>query len=536
MIFYNCNTKPTFAPITAPPNPINHNVDLKQIRHWQHKDIINDSIPGISLEKAYDFLYDKKQIDTIIIAVIDTEIDINHEDLRKNIWRNPNEIANNGIDDDNNGYTDDIHGWNFLGDSLGNTTLYTHFEVTRILKSHMLLDSLSFDNKLYQSAKKEHENLMKVALDNKQYGDFLFENYPKSKQFLKNLYPKENYSLEILDSLYLSFKNEGKKEKQKLVYFMKDFLKYQLTENWINDYKTNADAMVDKILNVSYDERSIIKDDVNDINNTVYGNNKVSQHIDKLYHGTEVSGVISAERNNNIGIDGILNACKIMTLCTAANGDMHDKDIALAIRYAVNNGASIINLSFGKQYSLKNHWLIDAMKYAAKNNVLIIRAAGNEQLNLDNFKYYPNDAVNSEEFVSNFITVASSSPQIDSTLNSYFTNYSKNEVDIFAPGIGIYTTSASKDKYISNEQGSSYSSALTSGVAALLYSYYPNLTASQIKHIIMDSGVEYTFPVKVPIKDSKKDTLIEFNKLSKSGKIVNAYNALIMADSISKNN
>jgi subtilisin family serine protease len=195
-------------------------------------------------------------------------------------------------------------------------------------------------------------------------------------------------------------------------------------------------------------------------------------------------------------------------------------------------------MSFGKFYSLYPNWVFDALKYAEKHNVLVISSSGNYRQDLNKFNdYFPNDNINNGSEVSdNFIKVAASTYHSNENMFASFTNYGNIDVDIFAPGIGIYTTSASKDKYISNEQGSSYSSALTSGVAALLYSYYPNLTASQIKHIIMDSGVEYTFPVKVPIKDSKKDSLIEFNQLSKSGKIVNAYNALIMADSISKNN
>lgn len=219
-----------------------------------------------------------------------------------------------------------------------------------------------------------------------------------------------------------------------------------------------------------------------------------------------------------------------MPLSISAFGDEHDKDISLAIRYAVDNGAKVINMSFGKEFSLYKEWVFDAIKYADKNNVLIVSSAGNDGRNLNTSEVYPNDSdINQNEVADNFLLVGASNYNINSKMVPRFSNYGSNNVDVFAPGRKTYSTSAKKEKYETVAGGTSTSSAITSGVAALLRSHYPNLTASQIKHILMDSGVKYTFPVKI------RDTLLPFNKLSKSGKIINAYNALIMADSISRN-
>jgi len=226
-----------------------------------------------------------------------------------------------------------------------------------------------------------------------------------------------------------------------------------------------------------------------------------------------------------------------MPLCISSYGDENDKDISLAIKYAVKNGASVINISSGKKFSLREKWVIDALEYANSNNVLVTTSAGNDYTNLDNPKNYnyPNDTdENGVEIVDNLIKVGASTRFLSDSIFNYASNYGKKEVDVFAPGHDIFTSSSQnknqKYKFVS---GTSFARPVVSGIAALIFSYYPSITASEVKRIIMDSGVEYTFPVKTPTKEDKNRTT-PFNELSKSGKIVNAYNALIMADSISK--
>ena len=221
-----------------------------------------------------------------------------------------------------------------------------------------------------------------------------------------------------------------------------------------------------------------------------------------------------------------------MTLAISSNGDEHDKDIALAIRYAVDNGAKVINMSFGKEFSLYKEWVFNAIKYAEKNNVLIVSSSGNSKFNLNDKNYYPNDNVdNGLEISDNFLLVGSSSNKLGASIFSSYSNFGEIDVDLFAPGEDIYTIFPN-NKY-KFDSGTSLSSTLTSGVAALLFSYYPNLTSSEVKHILMDSGLEFKFEVSTPTKEDK-DKKTPFNKLSKSGKVLNAYNALIMTDNISR--
>ncbi|WP_103864364.1 S8 family serine peptidase [Aquimarina sp. I32.4] len=512
----------------------------KVLKNWYQKDIIKDTIPGISLEKVYTELSfsDSKNI---IIAVIDTEIDINHEDLKDQIWINNKEIPNNNIDDDSNGYIDDINGWNFIGGKNGNI-IYSNYEVVRIIREYQdkfegkkeneITSSDKEDFSLYQKAKNVYDEQLKLAKEDQEHGNFLFENYPKSKALLKTFFPLENYNLSQVDSLYNVYEHD--KELKKLIYFMSDFLEYELSEEWINDYKKHADLKVSKTLNLDFNDREILGDNPKDLNDENYGNGNVSGNLDEFYHGTVVAGVIGATRNNNIGIDGISNNLKIMSLNISSNGEEHDKDISLAIKYAVDNGAKIINMSLAKNFSLHQEWVQEAIHYASEKDVLIIHAASNENTDIDKTLVYPNDIDSKgNEFVDNFITVGSISNKLSKDFRSYFSNYGKTNVDIFAPGDEIFTTEI-KNSY-GFHSGTSMATAIVTGISSLLRSNYPDLSASQIKEILMKSGTLYNFNVEINQKDESKK-IIPFSELSKSGSVVNAYNALLMAEQVSDNN
>ncbi len=514
-----------------------------QLKSWHHKDVIEDTIPGISLDKAYKEILNKKKTENIVVAIIDQQVEINHEDLKDQVWVNPNEIPNNNTDDDDNGYIDDIYGWNFLGNAKGENVIKANYEFVRVIRK---FDS-SFKNKkikhihpsqksnfiIYEKSKEAYKEKLKFAKKRQEYGDFLVANYPKSKRLLKEFFPQENYTLEQVDSLYKTHKEND--EFNKLIYFMYDYIKYNLSEDWIKETKKTADERLSKLMNIDYNERNILGDDPNDLNDNEYGNNIVNNHSKVLYHGTNVAGVIASRRDNEIGAQGILNNCKIMVLSISPIGDENDKDISLAIKYAVDNGAKIINMSFGKDFSLNKEWVYEAIKYASKKDVLIVSSAGNESRNLDNQDiYYVNDLdyTTGEEISNNFLLVGASTYSLDKGLKRPSSNYGKNNVDLFAPGYNIYTTSPLEEKY-KFASGSSYSSAIVSGVAALIRSYYPNLTAPEVKNILMKSGTSYHIDVEIKQEDGTKK-MVPFSELSKSGKIVNAYNALLLAEQISK--
>lgn len=501
------------------------------LKQWYIKDIVNDTIPGISLDRAYEKIGDKT-LKKITVAVIDTEMDINHEDLLYRKWINSLEVPNNGLDDDLNGYIDDVNGWNFIGNEKGENLIYSHTASAQFLRYYQnnfknITDScvVRYDEnyKEFLRAKHVYDSMHNQAIDDLKYGNFLVDTFPVSKNLLKTYFPKEDYNVVQLDSLYSLEKS--KKGVAKLIYYMRDYLKYGLTLEYIYNYKFQAEEKIQKTFNLDFNDREILGDDPNDLKDTRYGNNIVNGNLDELYHGTMVAGLIGANRYNNIGIDGVLENVQLMSVCISSNGAEYDKDISLAIRYAVDNGANIINMSFGKEFSIHNDWVLDAIKYAADNNVLIVSSAGNSTLNLNKVKnYYPNDNVgNNTEVANNFILVGSSSHRLGENLLSYFSNYGNMEVDIFAPGEDIFTT-IPYDNYRYNN-GTSLSSAITTGVAALVWSFRPDLKAENIKLILLQSALKYEGLVEI-----KGGEMASFDSLSKSGGILNAYNAILMAE------
>ncbi|WP_420571371.1 S8 family serine peptidase [Kordia sp.] len=503
-------------------------------KNWHFKDIYEDSIPGISLYKAYGFLKNRRLNDTVIVAVIDSELNIKADVFKSNLWVNKDEIPNNKLDDDKNGYVDDFNGWNFLTNSKGNYTKFYHFESTRILKQTIPFLKNSTDTivalgskyEIYKKAQKDFSTQLKSAERRQKHGNYLTENYDKAYALVNEFFPNKNYTAKKLDSLYLALKDSDK-EKANLVYFVSDCIKYDLTKEWIDTYKLNSDNLIDKCLNLDYNERENIGDNPNDINDSIYGTARIYNDIDLSFHSSQVSAILVNHNKSKF--------LKIMPIVISAHGDEHDKDIAIAIRYATNNGAKIINMSLGKELSYNKEWIEDAVKYAESKDVLIVYAVGNDAKNVNNLenKYYPNDVDdnNGNEIVENFIAVGSSTKSFDKNLVSNFSNYNNKHVDIFAPGDSIYVYSPDGSNYYNS--GTSLATPMVSKIAGIVRSYYPNLTAPEVKQIIMESGVSYDIMVNKP-SASKEKELVPFSSLSKSGKIVNAYNALLMAEEVSK--
>ncbi len=532
LIAISCENPISYKPIPSQVNKIfNKNLDVN-LKDWHFKDLNIDTIPGISLNRTYDSLIINKKGKEIIVAVIDMEVDLKHENLKNVIWINNKEIEGNNLDDDKNGYIDDIYGWNFLGNRQGENNLFVNYEYTRILKkfnskfkdkaSDEISSIDSIDFKIYKLAQNYYNNRMQFAVEDTVYANMISKSVFDSKKALKVYFKNENYTLKDLDSLKKVYpKNE---ELHTNILKRSNFIKYGFTTDYVNDYKLKAFERINKLLNLDYNDRVIQNDNINDINDSSYGSKAIGKNTYIFNHGTKMAGIIA-----NIGLK---NEIKIMPISISAFGDEHDKDIALAIKYAVDNGAKIINMSFSKEFSLHYEWVANAIKYAEKKNVLIIKAASNDGINLDlkPYLHFPNDHdyYSDIEIVNNFLTIGATSSSLDENLKLSYSNYGKKEVDIFAPGENIYTYLPNQ-KFTNESGGTSSAAAITSGMAALIFSYYPKLKAMEVKEIILNSGIEYNIEIKTPTEQDKNNT-VPFNKLSKSGKIVNLYNAFLMAN------
>ena len=503
-------------------------------KSWSYADLKKDTIPGMSVDRTYKEILPGKSGQQVIVAVIDSGIDINHEDLQGRIWTNPKEIAGNGKDDDNNGYIDDIHGWNFLGEvnaeQLEFVRIIKRFDTEFSGKSLATIPANQKDIFLqYQKAKGEYnekvEGTKKQKLQYEQIESQLKSSHPAVAKALG----KEDYKKADLGTI----KNPSE-TMQNHINFLGQMFQY--TDNIPDFIKNMEDGIVyftnqlEANYNKEADFRKVLGDNPYDITDTNYGNNNVyGPEPDGARHGTHVAGIIAAARDNGKGMNGVANGnIKIMALRAVPDGDEYDKDIALAIRYAVDNGAKVINTSFGKYYAQNPEWVYEAIKYAAKNDVLIVNAAGNEGLSLDDpaNKVYPNDQLdNITEMSNTFLTVGALAPKYGSELLANFSNYGASNVDVFAPGVDIYSTTPENTyEYLG---GTSMASPNTAGVAAMLRSYYPKLSATQTKEIIMKSGLTTNTSVILGGDSNKK---ARFNEVSKSGEMVNMYNAFKLAE------
>ncbi|GIZ16501.1 S8 family peptidase [Capnocytophaga catalasegens] len=489
------------------------------LKMWPHQSLLEQGVPGLSLDQAYKLL-EKKKSNKVIVGVIDSGVDINHEDLKDVIWTNPKEIPNNGIDDDNNGYIDDIHGWNFLG-NINEENL----EFVRILKKG------ETDNPDYQRALEMYEKEFGEAQESAVFYKNFVENIINIDSFLKKETSKEIYTQEDLAKLDTS----DPKINQAVTVMNNILSRISSVEQAIKeltDAEKHFDNKLKYHLNKDFDVRStILKDNPDDINDRIYGdNNVIGPVLDGALHGTHVAGIIGAVRNNGIGMNGVADNIEIMVVRAVPDGDEYDKDIALAIRYAADNGAKVINTSFGKGFSPHKQWVYDAIKYAASKDVLIVNAAGNDAKDIDTELTYPDDNVDGIEYTDNVLTIGALNYKYGENLLANFTNYGKKNVDIFSPGVQIYATiPGNKYRFL---QGTSMAAPEAAGLAALIRSYFPKLKAAQVKEIIMKSGI--TPDVKQVIIGGEENNKRPFAELSKSGKIINAYNAILMASKLSK--
>jgi len=500
---------------------------------WQLMDLKENGFYGISLKPAYLFLQGKKS-KPVVIATIDSGIDTLQKDLKSILWTNTKEIPGNGIDDDHNGYVDDIHGWNFLGGPDGKADFNETTEEVREYnklkgKFENISDTNAVDKKQYAYWKRVKtiydSTVNKSRTETEQLQPIMNALMVTSGYIKRGLSLPANGTFKQADLVKLKLANDTLTQSK----YVWDSIFSQEGTN-----KTNAAIIKDlseylaKLNNdLSPDleaRKRIVGDNVDSMDHKPYGNNLLK--FTDASHGTGVAGLIGAIRNNGYGINGVADNVQIMAIKAVPNGDEYDKDIANAIHYAVDNGARIVNMSFGKKISPHKEWLDEAFKYAASKDVLLVQAAGNDNQDVDVTPDYPNDTfLDGTADADNVINVGASGPKLGEHLAGDFSNYGKKNVDVFAPGVKV--TTVDTDAEFMTEDGTSFSSPITAGVAALLLEYYPTLSARQLKQIILQSATPLTGTMV--FRPGSKTIKVDFASLSKTGGIVNAYKALQIA-------
>jgi len=499
-----------------------------QKENWQNLDLQKDSTFGISTEKAYQELLKGKKGKKVIVGILDSGVDFNHEDLKTAIWTNDKEKPGNNKDDDGNGYVDDVRGWNYLGSAKGSIEHET-LELTRLLKR----DEAKFgnvsdtavaveDRPAYEAYKKMRSEYEKELAEAKN-GLINIQGFKAVIDAVVKKMGKDEPALADFES----FKPDGEMENR-----VKSLMVSQLqTQSFKEFYNAQIvkgleyfGGKVKYNLNMDFDPRTaLVGDNYADSRERIYGNNDITGP--DASHGTHVAGIVAANRNNNLGIKGIADYALILGVRAVPDGDERDKDVANAIRYAVDNGAKVLNMSFGKGYSWDKKVVDEAVKYAMSKDVLIVQAAGNDNKNLEVEQSFPDRRYVDGGVAGAYLVVGASGWVDDASLKASFSNYGKTTVDVFAPGVDINST-IPDSKYAAFD-GTSMASPVVAGLAALIRSYYPKFSAQEVKDIIMNSVVKVNHNVDVKVGEETQS--IPFADLSVTGGIVNAYNALKLA-------
>lgn len=504
-----------------------HAQENKEILNWY-----NGKGPGMETEKAYKMLK-KRKSNTVVVAVIDSGIDIEHKDLAGKIWVNKGEIPKNGIDDDKNGYIDDVHGWNFLGNANGENMNEACLEKTRILRKltakfegvdpETLSASEKTEYALYEKVKGEVEAELANYTAYLGQMDMINMMIDQVPTMVGAAMGKPNYTLKDLEKW-----KPADEQMIQMKSFALAIATGELTHEVIAEQKHSIEQMVNYNLNVDFEDRTIVGDNPDDFKDVKYGNPDV-EGPDAL-HGTHVGGIIGAVRGNDLGGDGVAENVLLMPLRAVPNGDEFDKDIALAVRYAVDNGAKVINMSFGKAYSPHQKEVYEAFKYADSKGVLLVHAAGNDNANVDTDPNFPTSLYSFQsQKLDMFLTIGASTRFKKEELAATFSNYGQTKVDVFAPGFEIYN-SVPQSEY-KKLQGTSMAAPMVAGVAAMLQSYFPTLTMNEIKDIMLKSAKSYK-----GTKQMKPGTeeLVDFATLSVTGSVINVKTAVKMCLALEK--
>ncbi|MBC75579.1 MAG: peptidase S8 [Halobacteriovoraceae bacterium] len=509
-------------------------------KNWFNLSPDEDSIQGVSTEKLYKNF--GQPFEEVIVAVIDSGVDVNHEDLQGKVWINEDEIPNNNIDDDNNGYIDDVYGWNFIGGKKGMATFKRDNSINgiKLIKGDPAYQVNSDTLEMTREVKRLRELKEDLAKDGyyllpeevkklKELSEIVESKSKSASRYFKTLsQEKKSYEegLEVLKAAGLktytmeavsNFEPQNSEQEQAKQKMMSIYAQ-GYSHDEIYEYYDYFKAQALFHYNLESDTRStIVGDNIKDKYERDYGNNDVIGPDSS--HGTHVAGIIAAARNNGIGMNGVASNVKIMAIRAVPNGDERDKDVANSIYYAVDNGAKVINMSFGKSYSPYKDIVDEAVEYARSKGVLLVHAAGNDSKDLDENDNFPNKIVNGEP-VENWLEVGASAFMNGPLLPASFSNYGKTTVDIFAPGKNIYATFP--DNEYKTISGTSMASPVVAGVAALILGYLPELTAAELKEAIMSSS-DRQANLKVVSPGSE---MVFFSELSVSGGVANAFEAL----------
>lgn len=487
--------------------------------NWWLLDASADRVYGTSAERAYrELLPDREPGRTVVVAILDSGVDIEHEDLDDNIWVNEDEVAANGIDDDGNGYVDDVHGWSFIGGP-GGDVHYDTYEVTRLYVE--CRDRGELQTPECQALEAEVESERAEAMRLLEQYRTMSNTLDQVIAYLENFLGVDTLTREAVAGIQ-TLQPDVRQARQIYLQFMDGGATPSALEEGIE----SLSGRLEYGLNPDYDPRPLVGDDYSDSTERYYGTNRVEGPAAE--HGTHVAGIVGAERMNGIGVDGIAPAVRLMVLRTVPQGDERDKDIANAIRYAVDNGAHIINMSFGKGYSPGKELVDDAVRYAEAQGVLIVHAAGNEGVDVDNENNFPNRYFEDGGVAELWLEVGASGWQSADALAAPFSNYSGTRVDVFAPGVEILSTYP--DGEYERNQGTSMAAPVVSGMAAMLMAYFPELTAAQVKAVILETATR--FPGQAVQLPGGADGTRAFAELSVTGGIVNAYAAVQRASEL----
>lgn len=508
--------------------------------NWFNLDYNTDGVMGISTEKAYKTLLKGKKSTPVIVGVLDGGVDVFHEDLKDVVWINPKDSLSNGKDNDGNGYINDKYGWNFIGNADGKDVQFDNLELTRQLR---ILDEkfahitpTTALNEADRQAFLAYQKMVvkyKNKLEEAKMGQFSYDALKRNLDAVVREIGKKPEEITLTD---LENFNPKSNNQRIALGYAKDEIQTNGFVKFFDDITEGAkyfNNQVEYHLNKDYDSRPIVGDNYEDATERHYGNADV-KGPDAL-HGSHVAGIIGAKRDNNIGINGVADNVRILTVRLVPDGDERDKDVANAIRYAVDNGAKVINMSFGKSYAYNKQTVDDAIKYADSKDVLMVHAAGNDSEDNDvepNFpmKYYTDAKGDTTGIANNWITVGATGLHLDNELLADFSNYGKKSVDVFAPGVRINSTIP--DSQYKEEQGTSMASPVVAGLAAMIRSYYPTLSAAETKQIILASVEKPAQMVQIKVgEDATK--MVKLEDISVTGGIVNAYNAILKAEEFS---
>lgn len=506
-------------PATAPEN-------------WWFHDADRDGILGTGVDRAYrELLAGKAPRQKVVVAIIDSGVDTDHPDLASNLWTNPREVAGNGKDDDGNGYVDDIHGWNFIGGKDGSQVGRDTYEVTRLYASYHKRFANANPDTLSAGARAEFAEYRKVeeAFNDKR------EEAVQDLQQVRMIASAVDHFYGLLrqhlgtDSLTTEKVAAIRSPRNDLNQARSLFLELAAqgaTEAVVKEELERLESLMDYGLNPDFNPRTIVGDNYDDPAERHYGNSAVTGPDAK--HGTHVAGIVGAARGNGICTDGIAPAVELMVIRAVPDGDERDKDIANAIRYAADNGARVINMSFGKGYSPYKAAVDEAVRHAEQKGVLMVHAAGNDAEDLDSAPNFPNRYFADGDSASLWLEVGASSWQGPNQIAAPFSNYGRERVHIFAPGHNI--TASTPGNGCEALSGTSMAAPVVSGIAALIMGYYPELSAADVKKIILDSATPAGD--RMVTRPGTRDQQVRFGDLSATGGVINAYQALRLAEEV----